>query len=96
MRQASAYVKCDVFNLGVAPLTTRAIMAETLEERFGKRCKRLRHQAGLSQLDMVRDHGFSLSHYQKIERGALDPRLSTLVKLAKSFGVSVSELVGSL
>jgi transcriptional regulator with XRE-family HTH domain len=71
-------------------------MAESLEVRFGKRCRKLRHQAGLSQLDMVRDHGFSLSHYQKIERGALDPRLSTLMKLAKSFGMSVSELVDSL
>jgi transcriptional regulator with XRE-family HTH domain len=71
-------------------------MSESLETRFGKRCRKLRHQAGLSQLDMVRDHGFTLSHYQKIERGTLDPRLSTLIRLAKSFGVSVSELVGTL
>jgi transcriptional regulator with XRE-family HTH domain len=71
-------------------------MAESLEERFGKRCRRLRREAGLSQLDMVRDHGFSLSHYQKIERGTLDPRLSTLMKIAKSFGISVSELVANL
>lgn len=68
-------------------------MAESLEARFGRRCKKLRQQAGLSQLDMVREHGFSLSHYQKIERGTLDPRLSTLVRIAKSFGISVSELV---
>jgi transcriptional regulator with XRE-family HTH domain len=71
-------------------------MAESLRVRFGKRCRKLRHQAGLSQLDMVRDHGFSLSHYQKIERGALDPRLSTIVKIAESFGISISELVDSL
>jgi transcriptional regulator with XRE-family HTH domain len=70
-------------------------MAESLEVRFGKRCRKLRHQAGLSQLDMA-ERGFSLSHYQKIERGTLDPRLSTLIKLAKCFGVSVSELVNSL
>ena len=71
-------------------------MAESLGVRFGKRCRKLRHEAGLSQLDMVRDHGFSLSHYQKIERGALDPRLSTLKKLAESFGISVAEFVDSL
>lgn len=71
-------------------------MAESLAVRFGKRCRKLRHEAGLSQLDMVRDHGFSLSHYQKLERGALDPRLSTLMKLAESFGISVAELVDSL
>lgn len=93
MGQNRSYVKYDVFNSDVATPKTGNVMAESLEERFGKRCRKLRHQAGLSQLDMVRDHGFSLSHYQKIERGTLDPRLSTLIKLAKSFGVSVSELV---
>jgi DNA-binding XRE family transcriptional regulator len=96
MRNDCAYVKYDVFNSTVVTLTTDSVMAESLEERFGKRCKKLRHQAGLSQLDMVREHGFSLSHYQKIERGTLDPRLSTLMRIAKSFGISVSDLVNSL
>lgn len=68
-------------------------MKKSLEKRIGERCRSLRHRAGLSQLDMVRDYGFSLSHYQKIERGVLDPRLSTLVKLAHAFGVSLSEMV---
>lgn len=71
-------------------------MAESLQVRFGKRCRMLRHEAGLSQLDMVRDHGFTLSHYQKIERGALDPRLSTMAKIAESFGISIAELTDSL
>lgn len=64
--------------------------------RIGQRCKALRHKAGLSQLDMVRSHDFSLSHYQKIERGDLDPRLSTLKRLATAFGVTVSELLEDL
>lgn len=96
MGQAWRYVKSDVFKSDVGVAYNERPMAESLEVRFGKRCRRLRHQAGLSQLDMVHQHGFSLSHYQKIERGTLDPRLSTLMKLAKSFGISVSELVGSL
>lgn len=70
-------------------------MGESLRVRFGKRCRKLRHQAGLSQLDMVH-LGFSLSHYQKIERGALDPRLSTMAKIAECFGITISELVESL
>lgn len=71
-------------------------MTEPLERRLGERCRKLRRRAGLSQLDLVRDHGFSLSHYQKIERGTLDARLSTLAKLADAFGVSLSELVRGL
>lgn len=44
-------------------------------------------------MDIVRRFEFSLSHYQKIERGALDPRLSTLKKLAECFDVTLSELL---
>jgi transcriptional regulator with XRE-family HTH domain len=36
---------------------------------------------------------WTLSHYQKIELGALDPRLSTVVKLAETFGMPVAELL---
>lgn len=71
-------------------------MAATLSSKFGKRCKLLRNHAGLSQLDMVRHHDFSLSHYQKIERGDLDPRLSTITKIAKAFGVSLADLLNDL
>lgn len=64
-----------------------------LLRRLGRRCRQMRKERGLSQLDMVRDHGFSLSHYQKIERGALDARLSTLKRVAEAFGVELSELL---
>ena len=64
--------------------------------KLGRRCRALRHERGLSQLDMVRSHDFSLSHYQKIERGDLDARVSTLRKLAKAYEVSLSELLKGL
>jgi transcriptional regulator with XRE-family HTH domain len=73
-------------------------MPEELENagllrRLGKRCRALRQEKGISQLDMVRVHGFSLSHYQKIERGVLDPRLTTLVRIASSLGTSLPVLL---
>ncbi|HEU4727707.1 MAG TPA: helix-turn-helix transcriptional regulator [Kofleriaceae bacterium] len=64
--------------------------------RFGKRCRVLRTRRKLSQLDMVKLHGWTLSHYQKIERGALDVRLTTLAKLASGFGVSLETLMRGL
>lgn len=44
-------------------------------------------------MDMVRDHGWSLSHYQKLERGTLDPRITTVVALAAALGVEPSDLL---
>jgi transcriptional regulator with XRE-family HTH domain len=44
-------------------------------------------------MDVVRNHEFSLSHLQKVERGVLDPRLSTLKKLADAYGVTLAELL---
>lgn len=70
-------------------------MAATRDIRveLGKRCRALREKRGLSQLDVVRQFEFSLSHYQKIERGVLDPRLTTLTKLADVYNVTLSVLL---
>ena len=57
---------------------------------LGDRCRALRKKRKLSQLDVIRQFEFSLSHYQKIERGELDPRFTTLRKLAEVYDVSVS------
>lgn len=70
-----------------------AAVDHKLQLRLSRRCRVLRKARGLSQLDIVRNFDFSLSHYQKIERGDLDPRLSTLAKLAECFDVTLSELL---
>ena len=64
-----------------------------LQKRLAARCRQLREEQGLSQMDMVRQFEFSLSHYQKIERGVLDPRLSTLERLADAFELTLSEFL---
>ena len=69
---------------------------ESLQTRFGRRCRALRTKRGLSQLDMVSWHGWELSHYQRIERGDLDVKLSTMARLAKAFGVTLATLMRGL
>ena len=63
------------------------------QERLARRIREVRKAKGMSQMDLVRDHEWTLSHYQKIERGDLDPRFSTLLKLADCFGMNVAELL---
>ena len=71
-------------------------MSDNLQLRFGRRCRALRRRVGLSQMDMVRWHGWELSHYQRIKRGDLDVKLSTLGRLAKAFGVKLETLMRGL
>jgi|GEM_PF-1246429 len=82
--------------LATHPYVKREANPHKLAVRFGKKCRQVRHEHGLSQLDMVRYADFSLSHYQKIERGDLDPRLTTIKRLADAFGVSMAELLDGL
>jgi transcriptional regulator with XRE-family HTH domain len=67
--------------------------ADTVQGGFARRLRALRIERGLSQMDMVRDHGWSLSHYQKLERGVVDPRLSTILALAEALGVEPGKLL---
>jgi len=68
-------------------------MDADLARRFGARVRALRKQRGLSQLDMVRQFGVSLSHYQRVERGAHDIKLSTIARLASFFDVSLAKMM---
>ena len=52
----------------------------------------MRAKLGISQMDMVRHHGFTLSHYQRIERGK-DVRIETVAKVARAFGLTLSQLL---
>lgn len=47
-------------------------------------------------MDMVRYHGWELSHYQRIERGDLDVKLTTIERLAEAFGVRMETLMRGL
>lgn len=67
--------------------------ATDLSVRLGRRCRTIRQRKKLSLMDVVKNHDISLSHLQKIERGVLDPRLSTLQKLADAYDVTLSSLL---
>lgn len=67
-----------------------------LQEKLGERVRAARQKAGFSQVDM-QGEGFSLSHYQKLERGVLDPRaIGTVLKLCEIFQVMPGELLDEL
>lgn len=64
-----------------------------MRNRFAKRLKELRAQQGLTQAALAERAGVTLSYIGRLEIGRHDPQLSTLYKLAKALGVSISDLV---
>jgi transcriptional regulator with XRE-family HTH domain len=65
----------------------------TPEERFAANLRRQRLAKGLSQEQLAEKTGVHPSEVSRLERAARDPRLSTIVKVARGLGVSAERLV---
>jgi transcriptional regulator with XRE-family HTH domain len=64
---------------------------ERIRKLVAEKVQRLRARLGLTQEDM-RNLGFAYRHYQRIEAGEKDLRLSTLNRLANAFKVPLRDL----
>lgn len=62
-------------------------------ERLAMRLKALRDERGLTQVALAKKAGVSGGYIARLETHRHDPKLSTLVKLARALGVPVGELL---
>ena len=62
---------------------------------IAKNIKHFRDVKNLSQKEICADSGVPQGQYSRIENGKVEPSVSTLEKLAKVFGVSISEFFNS-
>ena len=60
---------------------------------FGKRVRELREGNGWTLEVLAETAKMNALQVGHIERGASDPKLSTMVKLAKALGISISDLL---
>jgi len=65
-------------------------------QAFGQRLRDLRATHGLSQDDLSRNTDVHSTAIGRFERGAREPRLTTILRLARGLGVPPSELVDDL
>jgi len=60
-----------------------------------KNLPKFRKQKGWSQEKLAQEAGISYNTLIKIERGGIEnPKIETVIKLAKALSVSIDELVG--
>lgn len=66
---------------------------QTLLEEFGKRIRQLRTERNLSQEELSFQTGFHRTYIGMVERGERNISLSNIGVFAKTFEMSVSELL---
>ena len=72
-------------------------MDEVLLNKLAVRIKELRKKNNLTQEELAEKSGVSYKHIQKLEGKYLhDPKLGTLVKIAKAFNTSIHLLLKSV
>jgi transcriptional regulator with XRE-family HTH domain len=64
----------------------------TVRRHLGARVRALREKKKWSQEDLAHESGLARSFAGAIERGEKDLRLTTLVKLANTFHISIAQL----
>jgi transcriptional regulator with XRE-family HTH domain len=70
--------------------------ADRASRAFGLRVRKLRMREGLSQDGLAHGSGIHVTSIGRIERGGREPRLTTILKLAKGLGVEPGELTDDL
>ncbi len=61
---------------------------------FSERLIELREKSDLSQAEAAKEFGVVVRAYQRYEYGEREPRLSTLIRMADFYGVSLDYLAG--
>ena len=62
---------------------------------FGIRIKELRIERGMSQMDVGAAIGIDRENIRKYEKGLQEPKLTTILKFAKVFEISLNDLFSS-
>jgi transcriptional regulator with XRE-family HTH domain len=70
--------------------------AVTPEERFAANLRRHRRAAKLTQEQLSARTGLHPTEVSRLERAVRDPRLGTIVRLAKGLGVTTEQLVAGI
>jgi transcriptional regulator with XRE-family HTH domain len=62
-------------------------------EHFGARLKELRLKKGMTLEQLAFEADIELSQVHRVEKGKINPTLTTLMALAKGLGITLSELL---
>jgi len=68
----------------------------TVQERFGENLRSARMGSAISMAELGRLSGLSHSEVSRLEAGIREPRLATVLKLARALDTEVTDLIRGL
>lgn len=69
---------------------------EKINIAFGNKIRTLRKENGYNQYDFAFECNISEAYYGRIERGEYSPTLKIINKIAKTLGITLSELLKNI
>ena len=69
---------------------------DTLQTRFGENLRTARQRSDLSMAELGRLAGLSHSEVSRLEAGIREPRLATVLALARALDTDVNDLIRGL
>jgi transcriptional regulator with XRE-family HTH domain len=66
------------------------------EEQFARNLRRRRQAAGLSQEQLAGLTGLHPTEISRLERAAREPRLGTMLRLARGLNIGIEKLVADI
>jgi DNA-binding XRE family transcriptional regulator len=79
------------------PMPTPPVPIKKPSSPLGRKLRRARSKAGLTQLALAHKSGYkgpdAGAHICRIEAGAQKPQLETLIRISKALGIELGELV---
>jgi transcriptional regulator with XRE-family HTH domain len=82
------------FNINATLLVMNNLRNQETLTKFGIRLKEIRNRSGLTLEQLAFDADIELSQVHRVEKGKINPTLTTLIALAKGLGITLAELVG--
>jgi transcriptional regulator with XRE-family HTH domain len=79
-----------------APAYVLCGMKSDLQLRLGRRIGVFRRKRGYTQEQLAERCSFTMKFISTVERGKVNPPLSTLASIAKGLGVTISELTAGI
>jgi transcriptional regulator with XRE-family HTH domain len=86
----------DALGLRASTLMAEAECWDDANVRFGQRMRELRAERGISQDELARRTGVHSTAIGRLERGAREPRLSTILRIARGLDAQPGMLLDEL